>query len=87
MNNDYDKVCLPPVPHVGRLVLRLNLHDPGRHSGEVHRRVSTASVQVKRFNVKRSKNNLVSLFMSSTMLLCQQDLLPFQRRTFLVLFL
>ena len=47
MNIDYDKVCVPPVPHVRRLVLRLNLHDPGRDCGEIHRRVSTTSVQVK----------------------------------------
>ena len=41
-----NQVCLPAVPDVCRLVLRLDLHDPGRHCREVHRRVSASPVQV-----------------------------------------
>ena len=57
--NDH-KVCLPPVPDVCSLVLRLHLHDPGRHRGEVHRRVSASPVQVSILHSENFRCVLVS---------------------------
>ena len=49
-------VCQRVVPHVCCLVLRLHLHDPRCHSGEIHRCVQTSSVQVRSNLCCRGKN-------------------------------
>ena len=41
---------LPPVPHVGCLLLCLDLHDARRHHREIHRRVQVGDVMVTRHN-------------------------------------
>ena len=48
-------VCQRVVSHVRCLVLRLYLHDPRCHSGEIHRCVQTSSVQVRSNHCCRGK--------------------------------
>ena len=43
---------LPPVPHVGRLLLCLHLHDARRHHREVHRHVQVGNEMVTQLELR-----------------------------------